>query len=83
MAVYGVGFSNADYSPRLQFAQSACEATTWVTTSSIACRTTGGVGGTHRVVVTAGMASGTLTEAFSFSVPSPLGNAWDVRTFKG
>lgn len=35
------------------------------------------------MVLTAGMALGTLTEALSYSTPQLLGNAYDTRTFRG
>ncbi|KAJ1467530.1 hypothetical protein T484DRAFT_1921475, partial [Baffinella frigidus] len=83
IAVFGAGYSDADYSPALKMAHSACQRTEWATSSAIICKTTGGVGGTHRVVLTAGMALGTLTEALSYSTPQLLGNAYETRTFRG
>lgn len=61
----------------------SCEASTWISDSSMICRPTRGLGGTSRTTVTLGMFSATLSEALSYGGPVIYGNIFDGRQTLG
>ena len=68
----GADFATSDSSVAMRLGFTATEATEWNADTTIMCKTAGGVGGTLRVAVTAGVRSGTLTEVALYDVPTPL-----------
>ncbi|KAJ1465477.1 hypothetical protein T484DRAFT_1864633, partial [Baffinella frigidus] len=69
MTIVGAGFAINDYSQRSRVGGTACEATSWESDNSMRCLSSGGVFGTLRVAVTAGVSVGTVTESLLYDVP--------------
>ena len=80
VTVQGAGFGLVDYSGGVRVGLSGCEASEWVSDSSVQCRVSSGVRGTRGVSVTVGERVGSVSEAYSFDIPSlssmKLGNQW-------
>ena len=72
VTVHGSNFGNFSYTQAARVGDTACEATDWTSDTTVICKLSAGVRGTRRVVMTAGVRAGTLTEAFSFDGPSLL-----------
>ena len=65
VTVHGSSFGMSAYTQEVRSGQTACEATAWISGTSVKCRTSGGVRRTSTVVLTVGESSGTSTEAWS------------------
>ena len=66
MTVHGGSMGGrAGYTLRAREGQTGCEATEWVSDSSVRCMVGQSLGGSRRGVVTAGMQSGSVTDAWS------------------
>ena len=74
MTVVGSGLGLADYTGASRLGATACEASGWESDSSIRCLSSGGVFGTLRVVVTAGVRVGSVTEALDYDAPGIYAN---------
>jgi hypothetical protein len=70
LRVHGSMFGTSAYSGGMRFGSTSCERTTWDSDSSMRCMTPSGVMQTRRVAVTVGVRVGTLTEIFSYNIPS-------------
>ena len=69
VTVHGSNFAHARYTQAMRVGHSACEASDWVSETSVYCRIGAGVFGSLRVTLTAGDFVGSLTNALSFDVP--------------
>ena len=71
ITLYGLGFGNLDFSMAFRGSLTACEATQWVSMSSLGCRAAAGLHRTGRwTSVTAGERTGSLTQSYLVSVHS-------------
>ena len=69
IAAHGLSAANADHTSRLGVGGTVCERTTWISQTTMHCKTSRGVMGTSRVLVSSGgRVEGTLSEAFSVDV---------------
>ncbi|KAJ1475837.1 hypothetical protein T484DRAFT_1827001 [Baffinella frigidus] len=69
MTVVGSSLGLLDYTGAWRVGSTACEASEWESDSSMRCLSSGGVFGTLRVAVTAGVGVGSVTEGLSYDVP--------------
>jgi len=69
MTVHGASIGKTAYTGRGREGHTGCEATEWVSDTSVRCKLGQGVQGSRRAVVTAGEGSGSLTGAWSTDVP--------------
>ena len=68
ITVTGGGLGNLAYSQMSRRANSACESSDWVSTSSLQCKVSKSFGRSFTVVITAGVKSGSLSKAFSTDI---------------
>ncbi|KAJ1470089.1 hypothetical protein T484DRAFT_1849086 [Baffinella frigidus] len=73
MTVVGSGLGHLDYTGASRVGLTACEASGWESDSSVRCLGSGGVFGTLRVAMTAGIRAGSVTEGLSYDVPMLAG----------
>eukprot|EP00286_Rhodomonas_abbreviata_P024601 CAMPEP_0181297044 /NCGR_PEP_ID=MMETSP1101-20121128/5026_1 /TAXON_ID=46948 /ORGANISM="Rhodomonas abbreviata, Strain Caron Lab Isolate" /LENGTH=505 /DNA_ID=CAMNT_0023401947 /DNA_START=215 /DNA_END=1732 /DNA_ORIENTATION=+ len=66
VTVAGMGLGGMMQSIRRRVGQSSCEASEWVSDSSVRCMSSSGVRGTLRLGLTVGDQAGSLTEALSY-----------------
>jgi len=86
VTVHGASMGKMAYICRAREGHTGCEATEWVSDTSIKCQVGQGVQGSRRAVVTAGGQSGSVTHTWSTDVPGssaiqivnrdPLGSTW-------
>ena len=69
MTVHGASMGNMAYTVQAREGHTGCEATEWVSDTSVRCKVGQGAQGSRRVVVTAGERSGSVTQAWSTDVP--------------
>ena len=70
LTVHGSSLGLSSLSRSSRVAQTGCEATEWESETAIRCLAGHGVRGTRRVMLTAGEASGSLTQSWSTDFPS-------------
>ena len=61
-----------DYTQWVRLGSTSSENTQWQSDDEVLCFSAGGVFGTHRLVVTAGIAVGSITEAATYDAPAPV-----------
>jgi len=59
----------ASYSVSARVGATACEASSWVSATAVACRAPAGVAASMRLLLTVGARAGTATDALSYDVP--------------
>ena len=66
----GLGAVNVTgYTQGVRIGFTACEATDWISSTTVYCRSPSGISATRRVRVTAGQQTATITESYSFERP--------------
>ncbi len=70
VTVSGGFFAQTDYTMASTFGGTACEATVWVSETTVVVKHPSGVSRTQIVTVTSGVMVGTVTEAVSYDAPS-------------
>ena len=68
MTVHGTGMSLARLTSSARLSRTGCEATEWVSETSMRCRVGYGSQGTRQVVMTVGQRSGSVSQAWSVDV---------------
>ena len=66
ITVFGSQFGGFDISGGMRLGQSACGQTGWISDSGVVCRNAIGADGSRSLMITAGVRSGTTSEALSF-----------------
>lgn len=79
VTITGRNMASYDSSPKTRLGHTACETTAWIADTAVRCKPSAATHSTVRMVVTLGLAIGTLTNAFTFDSPSIRGNVWDAR----
>ena len=70
VTVHGASMGLVTYTGRAREGHTGCEATEWESETALRCLTFNGVRGTRRVMLTAGQASGSVSQAWSLDSPS-------------
>ena len=71
MELVGSSFGAVSFSIAARVGASAARSTSWASDTAVECHTTAGVASTKRLLITVGaQAAGTLSEAYSYDVPS-------------
>ena len=66
MTVHGTSMGKSAYTGRAREGQTGCEATEWVSDTSVSCTIVQGMLGSRQVILSAGMGIGSLSHVFSF-----------------
>ena len=72
LSIAGSGIGNTDVSQKLRVSATTCVATLWMSMTSISARMAFGSSAPHGISVTAGLATGTVSQAHSFDGPRPV-----------
>jgi hypothetical protein len=70
VTVHGASMGLVTYTGRAREGHTGCEATEWESVTAIRCLVSHGVLGTRRLILTAGQAIGSITQAWSMDSPS-------------
>ena len=70
LTVFGSSFSDLGYSVMGRIGITACEMTRWISDSHLMCKYASGIKATRYVSVTLGQKPGSMSEAYSISIPS-------------
>ncbi|KAJ1467356.1 hypothetical protein T484DRAFT_2027455 [Baffinella frigidus] len=84
ITVHGSNFGHSSYCGAIRVGATACEDTSWESSTAVRCLVPGSVRGTRRVLLTVGGRGGSATEAWSVDVPMlsilPLHNRSGIET---
>ena len=69
MAVFGFNFGHTKYTPAERMGETQTEYTRWISESVVKAMSTSGLSGSHVLVVTSGVRTGTLSQTLSYNIP--------------